>query len=255
MTLTVVMSTYNSAESITGALQSIQRQTYQDWLLLVVDDAATDDTPGLLDAAARADDRVRVITNRWNVGLAQSLNRALHEVQTPLVARMDDDDISEPDRLRLQVERMDQDPSIDVLGTGVVLVDEQGDQIGVDFPPATHAELARAMYRRSPFYHPTVLYRRSFIERAGGYDARFRRGQDQDLWLRTYRHSCFANLQDPLVTYRVRSTLSWNSAGFGAYALGRNAWRERSPLKSWYAARYLAAAVGARLRSERNAGG
>jgi hypothetical protein len=161
---------------------------------------------------------------------------------------MDADDVSHPDRLQEQVRYLAEHLRCDVLGTGAILLDRGGREIGFDTLPAEHAMLAARMYKQSPFYHPSVMYRRRWIERMGGYDVRLRRAEDQDLWLRGYRSSVYANLQVPLIKYRVRARPTWRTALYGAYVLAANGRRERRLDAVGYATRYLAAAAYSRAR-------
>jgi glycosyltransferase EpsE len=246
--VTVLMPVRNSVGSVERAVQSIIHQTYDAWELLVVDDASTDGTWEVVQGLARRDPRVVAIRNSERRGLGASLNLVWPRSRNELIARMDGDDESLATRLERQASFLSEHPKVAVLGAGAELVDESGAHLGVTLRPERHEELVRDMYRRSPFIHPSVMMRRSFLEALGGYDELLRRAQDQDLWLRAYRQFRFHNLQEPLIRYRVRRALSWEAILAGTFVLGRGAYREgRLWSHGWYAGRFLLATSAARV--------
>ena len=110
------MPTYNVAPWVEEAIRSVLRQTYRDFELLVVDDASTDDT---LDRVRSIDDpRIRIASFPNNVGLSENLNRGLDLIDTELVARMDGDDIAEPDWLETGIRVLDSHPEVGVCSFG-----------------------------------------------------------------------------------------------------------------------------------------
>jgi glycosyltransferase involved in cell wall biosynthesis len=114
--VTVLMPTYNVAPWVEEAIQSVLKQTYRDFELLVVDDASTDDA---LDRVRAIDDpRIRIASFPNNVGLAENLNRGLDLIDTELVARMDGDDIAEPDWLETGIHVLDTMPEVGICSFG-----------------------------------------------------------------------------------------------------------------------------------------
>jgi glycosyltransferase involved in cell wall biosynthesis len=246
--VSVLMAVWNSAGVVGRAVDSILRQSYPDWELLVVDDASTDETALVLQAVERREPRVRVLRNRSNLGLAGALNRGWNEARGDLIARMDADDTSHPERLAHQVRFLDAHPEVAVLGSGAEMVDDDGHFLGLAVRPECHEELAARMYRESPFLHPSVMFRRSFLAAMDGYDERLRRAQDLDLWLRAYRRFRFHNLQKPLITYRLHGPPSLEAMLFATFVLGRAAYREgRLLTHGRYAVRYLISAMLGKL--------
>ena len=92
-----------------------------------------------------------------------------------------------PERISKQVEFMIENPNVDVLGTGVILVNDLGEHIKTQVKPQNDEEIKRALCRENPLFHPTVLMRRAFLMRMGGYDETFRRKEDYELWGRAAR--------------------------------------------------------------------
>jgi glycosyltransferase involved in cell wall biosynthesis len=246
----VVMAVHNGRRTVRPAIESVRAQTFTGWTMAVVDDGSSDGTAECLRAAAAADPRVVVLTNPVRRGLAASLNIAWRSVRAPLIARMDADDLSDPVRLERQVEFMAQHPQVDVVGTGARLVSPEGTLLGAATRPESHDALLACLYRESPFYHPSVMMRRSFLERVHGYDERLRRAQDQDLWFRGLEAGArYHNLPDPLITYTVSRRVSWQSAFWGAFVLLRAGWRAGRVWRGgWHAARFAAGAAVSRVR-------
>jgi glycosyltransferase involved in cell wall biosynthesis len=246
----VVMAVHNGGRTVMRAIESIRQQTLTDWTMTVVDDGSSDGTAECLRAAAAADTRIVAVTNPARRGLAASLNVAWRSARAPLIARMDADDVSDVTRLERQVEFMSQHPLVDVLGTGARLVGAGGAFLGVASRPESHEALLACLYKESPFFHPSVMMRRSFLERVDGYDERLHRAQDQDLWFRGLEAGArYHNLADPLITYTVSRRVSWQSAFWGAFVLLRAGWREGRVWRGgWHAARFAAGAAASHVR-------
>ncbi|MCL5103752.1 MAG: glycosyltransferase family 2 protein [Armatimonadetes bacterium] len=231
--VTVVMAAYNSAHCVGRAIESLFAQTYEKWNLYVVDDCSTDNTVEVIKSCALRDERITLIAEPRNLGPAHCRNRGIFASTSPLIAIMDSDDIFLPEKLRLQVEFLEQHPEVDVLGTGAYYVlPDESDFCSVVRLPETHEELAKVIYRCVPI-HSTVMYRRTFIEAAGGYRTELLRGmgEDADLWLRTYRDFRFHNLQEPLVKYQFRRKPLWRDAVGAVKLLYNTAVRERQLMR------------------------
>ncbi len=242
MHVTVLMAVYNARGSVSAAIESIRAQTFTDWDCLIVDDGSTDGTWEILQQAASADRRISLLRNRSNRGLAASLNAGWRQARGEVIARLDADDISFPERLAKQVAFLERHPEVDVLGTAMEMVDATGRFLEYGRRPERHDEIVAQMYRINPFVHPSVMMRKRFLEALGGYDERLRRAQDADLWLRGYRRFRYHNLPDPLVRYRMADRLSPRSIAYCAFVQLRSAFRERRLFsRGWYALRTLAA--------------
>ncbi len=198
----------DAALTLPEALASLGAQTLCDHEVVAIDDGSTDASPGLLDAAAREDPRVRVVHAACR-GLVASLNHALDLARAPLVARMDADDVAAPERLELQAARLGVDPGHGVLGSRVRLLDAPG--LANDGMRAylswqnqllDHAAIARDLYVESPLVHPSVAMRTATLRGLQGY--RDTDGpEDYDLWLRAHAGGLrFAKLEETLLDWR-----------------------------------------------------
>jgi len=156
---------------------------------------------------------VRVQAALWIAVAAGALALAAREAQGELFARQDDDDLSEPTRLALQVAEFDRHAGLGVLGSAARVIGEQGEALS-DYPvPLGQSAIARTLERATPFVHGAVMLRRTVYEAAGGYREVFRASQDLDLWLRLPSGTGLANLPQPLY--------QWRSHKSGTYARAR----------------------------------
>lgn len=203
------MPVYNGERFLAEAIESILGQTFGAFEFVIIDDGSTDASPAILADYASRDPRIRVITQA-NAGIVAALNRGLAECRSPLVARMDADDVSEPDRLAAQIHVLRGDSDLVVLGTAIRLVAESGRPGPVIRGPACHHAIAETLQRGNCIAHPTVIMRRDAVMAAGGYREEMRHAEDYDLWSRLATRHRLANLPQPLLRYRIHgSQVSW----------------------------------------------
>jgi len=203
----VVMPCRNAGETVDEAVESVLAGSFRDLEFIAVDDGSDDDTPERLAAWERKDRRLRLI-RQAKQGIIAALNAGLASSQAPLVARMDADDISLPERLSKQVACMEADPDLAVLGSLVRAFPEAdvraGFRIYIDWLNSlvSHAEITRQIFVESPLAHPSVVMRRGWVEKVGGYQER---GwpEDYDLWLRLHEAgAAFAKVPELLLMWR-----------------------------------------------------
>lgn len=190
------------APYLAEALDSIRAQTESSWELVVVLDGPADENVDRV-LTGFGDARLRVLSLPEPVGLAAALNAGLRDCRAPYVARMDADDIALPPRLRLQAEFLDRSPDVGLVGGSAQVVDSEGRPTGWRRPRVDQDAVARTLLWRNAFVHPTVMFRRDLVLEVGGYDARVRRIEDWELWLRLLGRTGLANVADPLVKYRI----------------------------------------------------
>jgi glycosyltransferase involved in cell wall biosynthesis len=182
--ISVMMSVYNAERYVAEAIQSILGQTEGRFEFLIVNDGSRDASGSIIDRYAAQDSRIRAI-HQENRGLIASLNRMLDEARAPLVARMDSDDVSRPERFAVQLAWMQAHPDIAVLGTNTDELDADGAFFPCsDFHPEHPADIRERLMAASAMCHPSVMMRRDVIRSLGGYRAAFRHCEDYDLWLR-----------------------------------------------------------------------
>ena len=159
------------------------------------------------------DERVRIQRRAENKGLAQSLNDLMNVVMHigyEYIARMDADDISETNRFEKQIAYLDAHTDVDMVGGAINEIDEEGNNRGKITKYPCSPEECRAFFaKRNPVAHPTVMFRRSFFDKAGWrYPTDFERNEDTRLWHEGYKHRCvIANLPDVLLNFRMTDSM------------------------------------------------
>ena len=206
--VSVVLCVYNAERYVDQAIASILAQTDCHFELIVVDDASTDRSRDVAEAALRQDPRVRRLNLPRNVGLATARNAGIAMAESPLVAHMDADDIALPGRLASQHRYMVEHPEIDCLGTAGYSVDANRRRI-VEAPsrPPTHADvISWLLLFGNVMVNPTMMMRTPVL-RAHPFsqDPFFRYCEDYELWCRLSPRHSFANLTTPLLDYRVHA--------------------------------------------------
>ena len=202
--ISVAMSVFNGARFLDEAIASVRAQTFEDFEFLILDDGSQDATPAIIHSHAAQDARIRPII-RENRGLVSSLNQLLSESRAPVIARMDADDICLPARFERQIAFLRANPDYGVVGC----LTENIDETGAALPhasrdhPLTHEQFLAAIEERAPLLcHPSVMFRRDVVLRAGGYHAAFRHCEDLDLWLRLATLTRLGNVPERLIRYR-----------------------------------------------------
>lgn len=200
--VSVLMSVFNGERFLVDAVASILGQTYTDFELIVVDDASTDGSLAIMNSVR--DSRIRVLRQPANAGLANALNLAATHARGSLLARMDADDIAEPTRLAAQVAAMEKQPSLVILGTAYLVMNEQGHVLDRVVLGQQNTALQAGLLSGNQFCHPSVMLRAEAFRKVGGYrDIGGRYAQDYDLWLRLAELGELGNLAEPLLRYRV----------------------------------------------------
>jgi glycosyltransferase involved in cell wall biosynthesis len=194
------MAVRNGAPWVREAVASVLRQSSGDLELVVVDDGSTDGTPDLLAAVHDPRLVVEPVSPR---GLTRSLCRAAELARAPVLARLDADDVAEPDRLARQLAFLRAHPDVGLVGGAAREVDAAGHELRVVRPAPDDATLRRLLIRENPFVHSSVTMRRDAYDRAGGYDPRVSVAQDYDLWMRMSAVTRLANLTEVVVARRL----------------------------------------------------
>ncbi len=199
------MSCYNASRYLREAMESVLTQTYRDYEFIVVNDGSTDDTAKISQEYAAKDERI-VLVDKENTGLADSLNTGMRIARGEWIARQDADDIAMPDRLAKQVAYVASHPSTVLLGTGFVEINGAGKIQRTYRYPARTKKYLRQIMRTGRFApHSSCLYHKATVERLGGFNLRFLRSQDADLWFRLSLAGEIAALPEPLVKIRKHS--------------------------------------------------
>jgi glycosyltransferase involved in cell wall biosynthesis len=201
--VTVALPVHDGGPYLAAALRSVLRQSLDDFEVVVVDNASTDDTAATL---ARFDDpRLRVVRSLALLPMADSHNLAAASGSAPLIAFMGADDVAAPERLATQVAAFEADPALGLASSWARLIDERGDVRGELRYPTSDEQLRRVSLRYHAFILPALVIRRSLFEELGGFDRRYDGAMDYDLTLRALERARGANLPLPLVDVRFHT--------------------------------------------------
>jgi glycosyltransferase involved in cell wall biosynthesis len=196
--LSVLLPAYNAADTVRAAAESVLNGTTAALELIIVDDGSTDGT-GAAVADLTSDERVRLIS-RPNKGLSASLNEAIAYASAPFIARMDADDVSMPDRFAAQLQFLTDHPDVVMVG-GQIRRMIKGTAESTSHLPLEHDDIVTALLRgQHAICHPTVMIRRSALDRIGGYWD-FGLAEDWDLYLRLSEVGRIANIDQHVLDY------------------------------------------------------
>lgn len=199
------MACHNNAHTISEAIASIYRQSFDDWELIIVNDASTDDLHGALQNAP-IDRRTTVIDLDENVGSGRARNIAIDNTESPFVAIMDADDMSISTRLRQQADYLTSNPDVAAVASQLAEFGDWGGPVASKWPTDDRQIRRRQGKLKMPIPHPSTMIRRDVVEAVGGYDESCRRAQDYAMFLRLRDHR-LACLPTVHVLYRTTRPL------------------------------------------------
>ena len=218
--LSVIMSLYHGDELqyVKAATESVLAQTYSDYTYhIIIDGDISHDIDEYINSLN--DPRIRLSRHEENKGLAVSMNdllkTVLKEADCQYIARMDADDMCASTRFEEQIKYMDSHKECDCLGTWAVEIDADGKEYFRKEMPCRHEECFRFFSKRDCMIHPTVMFRRSYFEKAGLYPEDTYFGEDTIMWAQGFAAGChFANLPDFLYYFRLNDNFFKRRRGF-----------------------------------------
>ena len=219
--VSVIMSMRNSASTVDAAVRSVLVQTLRDWEMIVIDDGSSDRSGDIVEGFN--DERIRLVRESRSAGLAARLNQAVALSRGEFIARMDADDICFPERLARQIARLREDPHLDLIGCGAVVFTNESKLVGEMPVGLDHRDIVARPFVGFPLPHPTWCGRASWF-RNNPYNAELRYAEDQDLLLRSFRHSRLGGLDKVLLGYR-QDQLALKKLIPGRVTFAGSAWR------------------------------
>jgi radical SAM superfamily enzyme YgiQ (UPF0313 family) len=199
--VSVIMSVYNGERFLRESIDSILNQTFRDFEFIIINDGSTDRTGEILDSYS--DERIKIF-NQSNQGLTKSLNKALRLARGEYIARQDADDISEPNRLEVQVAYLESHPDIGLVGSFAKVINEQGDFTGNELiVPDFSEEIFELLPSRNCLLHGSVMFKRDIIDLVGNYNENFPYAQDYEFWIRISQKFKVANIPKYLYRFRI----------------------------------------------------
>jgi len=201
--ISVLMPVYNAERYLADAVNSILKQTFTDFELIIINDGSTDESLNILQTYAQQDDRIRLVS-RENRGLVETLNEGLNLCNAPLIARMDADDISLPERFYEQISFLNKHPQCVLVGSRVIIIDADNDEICEMGDYFDHKDIDNGLLngKGQLVYHPSVMFTKEAIVKVGGYRNAYPQVEDLDLFIRLAEIGELANIKYPLLKYR-----------------------------------------------------
>lgn len=204
--ISVIIATKNGERFIERAIRSVLAQRGVDLEIVVVDDASTDGTAGVVRAVAKRDSRVRLVQREKNEGPGKARNFGIAQARGEYIAIIDDDDLwPDADKLKMQADFLDLHPDYVLVGVARVdVVDEEGNALSRRRYPIGDSAIRAALLGRNCFMHSGVLYRKDVFDRLGGYKD-MRLAEDYDLWFRMGMVGKFANIDALRISWAYRA--------------------------------------------------
>ena len=175
--VSVLLSTYNSEETLGESIDSLLNQTYKNLEILISDDGSIDSTIEICKKFQLKDERILLFSNKKNIGLTKSLNNLAQKASGSLIARHDADDISLPDRIEEQIQFMNK-KRLDAVTTRSLVKQNNKKRPGISF----YIPDKLLINRKNPFIHGTLIIKKNVFQEIGYYDERFYYAQDYKLF-------------------------------------------------------------------------
>lgn len=202
--VTVLMPVYNAERYVAEAIESILNQTYRDFEFIIINDGSTDQSEEIIQRYN--DSRIVYVRNERNIRLVATLNKGIKMASGKYIMRMDADDISSIDRMKLQVEFMELHPEVGVCGSFLSVFGETIKPY-LSKRPKNDKDIRSSMLVNNPLGHPNVIIRKSVLVKNDiWYDENYYRMEDWGLWISLMPYCKFYNIQKPLLRYRYVET-------------------------------------------------
>ncbi|MCL1671843.1 glycosyltransferase family 2 protein [Elizabethkingia ursingii] len=195
--VTIGIPLYNAEKFIANTINSILIQSYRDFELIITDDGSQDNSLEIIKSFD--DSRIKLIADGKNKGISYRLNQQISLARGKYFVRMDADDLMFPDRIQKQIDFLEDNPDIEVLGSSVIVIDDYNKIIG--FRKGVLLKDYEELFNKVLFNHPTVTGKLEYFKRYP-YSEDLIGVEDADLWIRSFKESTFHVMEEPLLFYR-----------------------------------------------------
>lgn len=199
--LSILLPVYNAEMFLEHAIEGILSQSFEDFELLICDDASTDSSFEI--AQSYHDDRIKIFRNELNEGKNRTCNLLLQKARGTYISVHDADDVSMKGRFAIQVEFLMKNPSFVMCGCNFYTIDNRNRALSLSRLESDYSSIKRDIYHSSQFHGPTLVFRRDIVNDVGGLYRYFRWGEDIDFAMRVVERYKATNLNDALYFYRV----------------------------------------------------
>lgn len=205
--VSIILPTYNRSNYLERAIKSVLDQSFQEWELIIVDDASTDDTFKVLKKWQEKDGRIKVLRNEKNNysanGISKNLNNGIHVANGKYIARLDDDDYwCHKDKLKMQVDFLENNPEYVIVGGGMIVVDGLGKEKFRYLKKESDRDIRASALLSSPFSHTTVMFLKGAADKVGFYGDN-KLVEDWALWLKLGKLGKFYNFPEHFTCYTM----------------------------------------------------
>ncbi|MBW4643041.1 MAG: glycosyltransferase [Goleter apudmare HA4340-LM2] len=197
--VSVIIPAYNAMKYLPETVDSVLFQTFQDFEVLIIDDGSSDNIREW--ALNLTDERAKLISQK-NQGLPGARNTGINHAQGDYIAFVDADDLWEPTKLAKQVKCLDENPTVGLVHTWMLLIDEYGKSTGRVMKSFADGNVWQQLLERNFIACPSVMVRRCCFANAGLFDQDLRSIEDWDMWIRIAALYSFAVIKEPLAYYR-----------------------------------------------------
>ena len=218
--ISVTICTYNRANFLLKAIESVLAQTFTDYEIIIVDDASTDNTETLVEPYLASHKNILYVKNPVNLGISKTRNIALSHAHGEYIAVLDSDDTwTDTNKLQKQFDFLEQNKDYVLIGSNIQIVDEHGVKIQDTTFPTEDTLIRATILKSNPIPHSTVLYRKTLAEKVGRYSEKLSCVEDLDLFLRLGLLGKVKNLAEITTAYTRHSggtshtrkiTMAWN---------------------------------------------
>lgn len=209
--VSIILPNYNNARYVAEAIESVLKQTYTNWELIVIDDGSSDNSVEIIQKVIYRDERIKLIINPVNKGVSASRNEGLKTCKGDFVCFLDSDDIFLPNKLTDQVEYLLQNNTIGLVYSNQLVGDEKLSIIGKSEYFMPSMAIKEFMSIRNLFSTLCVMIRRELIKQVGYFDIKLIGGEDWDYWIRCSEKTTFYHLKRDVAIYRQHSAQSHNN--------------------------------------------
>jgi len=195
------MSVYNGAEFLPKSIKSVLGQSLSNFEFIIIDDCSTDNSLKIIKNYKRKDKRIKIISNKLNLGLTKSLNEGLKIAVGKYIARIDADDYCREDRLRKQSDFLEKNKDVFLVASWVSIINKNGDVLRVKKVPTTPRAIKKKLEKNNCLFHSSIMFRG---KPCFSYRNKFVYAQDYDLYLNLLTKSKkIVVIPEPLISYRI----------------------------------------------------
>jgi len=205
--VSIILPTFNGSKWIKRSIFSVLAQSFLGFELIIINDGSTDDTEKIVESFVKNELRIKYIKNESNLGIQKTLNRGINEAKGEYIARIDDDDKwIDKDKLKKQVEFLENNKEYVLVGTGVIVVNENEKELFRYLMPQKDQNIRNKILWKNCFAHSSIMFRKDTALKLGGYseEDNVKHVEDYDLWLKLGTIGKFANIGEYSIVFTDR---------------------------------------------------